>query len=58
VILLKKVIFVDEFMFDSFEELLLMQNKYLLNDIKDIFFFRIINYKDGTFKLKVFSEEL
>ena len=57
-ILLKKVIFVDEFMFDSFEELLLMQNKYLLNDIKDIFFFRIINYKDGTFKLKVFSEEL
>lgn len=55
---MKKVNFVDEFMFDSFEELLLMQNKYLLNDIKDIFFFRIINYKDGTFKLKVFSEEL
>lgn len=27
---MKKVNFVDEFMFNSFEELLLMQNKYLL----------------------------
>lgn len=54
---MKKVKFVNEFMFNSFEELLLLQNKYLLNDVKDTFFFRIINYKDGTFKLKVFSEE-
>lgn len=54
---MKKIRFIDEFEYDNFEDLLFMQNKFLINGSAVDFYFRIINYSNGVFKLKVYCEE-
>ena len=55
---MKKMLFVDEFTKESFEECLNLQDRFLINDKEDIFFFRIAKISDGRFILKVYQGDL
>ena len=55
---MKKVSLIDEFIYKSIGEALLMQDKFLINDSENVFFFRIISYSNGDFKLKVYQEQI
>lgn len=55
---MKKMLFVDEFTKDNFEDCLKLQDRFLINDKEDIFFFRIAKISDGRFILKVYQEDL
>ena len=58
VILMKKMLFIDEITKESFEECLELQDRFLINDKEDIFFFRITRLSDGRFILKIYQEDL
>ena len=55
---MKKMLFVDEFTKDNFEDCLKLQDRFLINDKEDIFFFRIAKISDGRYILKVYQEDL
>lgn len=55
---MKKMLFIDELTFDNFKDCLNMQDKFLINDKNDVFFFRIVSLSDGRFILKIYQEDL
>jgi len=55
---MKKMLFIDEIEKDSFEECLELQDRFLINDKEDIFFFRIAKISDGRYILKIYQEDL
>lgn len=55
---MKKMLFIDEIEKNSIKECLELQDRFLINDKEDIFFFRIAKISDGRYILKIYQEDL
>ena len=55
---MKKMLFIDEITKNSIDECLELQDRFLINDKENGFFFRIRRLSNSRFILKIYQENL